>query len=352
MLRGLSRAALVIAIVALALAAATSAKAWTADQPGTMTPGGTLGGGTCPQLSGPNFQQVGDTCFYFPDGSTNTPATCDPAFCGSVYFLFPTAGTFTASITYPSPSGFNLLGLQLCHNGQALPDPANCPQTMSPGGAPVTCTTTVTTNDGGTPLDPSDDTATTTITCPIPVGDPVNSYVLIVYPLAVQHCDVTTIGCLPDPMQGITGALSASFAGSALTAGSSHHKVFGAGQLGPQQYFALHASDDASKWSRTHVRFAITGDGPTRCSFRANGASLVNMQPNQNGGGTATITGTGTVTDSLKIKHDVSYQLTVSDGGRGGTDTFQLNALGCDTHGLPTPVTRGHIKFDQERGDN
>jgi hypothetical protein len=291
------------------------------------------------------FTQSG-YCFYFPDGSTNTPATCDPAFCGSVNFLLPTAGTFTASITYPSPSGFNLLGLQLCHNGQAIPDPTNCPQTMSPGGAPVDCTTDVTTNDNGTPSDLSDDTQTTTITCPILAGDSVNNYTLIVYPLAVQHCDVTDIGCLPDPAQGITGALSGNFSASVLTPGPANGRVSGGGEVGPNQHFSLHAVNDPSKWSHTHLRFAIGGDTATRCSFKANGATFVNVQPNGTGkgtGGTATVTGSGTVTDSFKLKHDVTYTLTVTDGGKGGTDTFQLNAPGCDTHGLPTPVTRGNI---------
>ena len=340
---GLARVVLVVAILALAIGAAT-AKAW--GSPG-LGPGDSFGTTSCPAASGMMFTQSG-YCFYFPDGSTNTPATCDPAFCGAVTFLFPTAGTFTASITYPAPSGFNLLGLQLCHNNQAVPDPANCPQAMSPGGAPADCTTDVTTNDSGTPTDLSDDTQTTTITCAIVVGDPVNTYTLIVYPLAVQHCDLTDIGCLPDPTLGITGALSGNFSASALTPGPPNGRVSGGGQLGPQQYFALHAVNDARKWSHTLVRFAITGNDPTRCWFRANGATFVNVQPNQTGGGTATVIGTGTVTDSLKIKHDVSYQLTATDGGRGGTDTFQLTAPGCDTHGLPTPVTHGKVDVDPD----
>ncbi|MDX6426871.1 MAG: hypothetical protein QOD52_2276 [Gaiellaceae bacterium] len=346
----LFRVVLVVATLALAVCAAT-AQAWNSSGLG---PGDSFGTTTCPTLSGTMFTQSG-YCFYFPDGSTNTPATCDPAFCGAVTFLFPTAGTFTASITYPAPSGFNLLGLQLCHNGQALPDPTNCPQTMSPGGTPVDCTSDVTTNDNGTPTDLSDDTQTTTITCPILAGDSVNTYTLIVYPLGVQHCDVTAIGCLPDPTQGITGALSGNFSASVLTPGPANGKVSGGGEVGPNQHFSLHAVNDPSKWSHTHLRFAIGGDNAMRCSFKANDASFVNVQPNGTGkgsGGTATVTGSGTVTDSLKIKHDVTYQLTVTDGGKGGTDTFQLSAFGCDTNGLPTPVTHGNIVISTSGSDH
>src|SRR5258708_39620475 len=86
MLRGLFRAALVIVIVAMALAAAaTSAKAWTASSPGTVQPGDSFGVSSCTQLSGAMFIQQGDYCFYFPNGSTMAPATCDPSFCGQVH---------------------------------------------------------------------------------------------------------------------------------------------------------------------------------------------------------------------------------------------------------------------------
>jgi hypothetical protein len=357
MLRGLARAALVIVIVALALAAAaTSAEAWTSTSPGTVQPGDSFGVNSCPQLSGPTFIQQGDSCFYFPNGSSNTPATCDPSFCGQVHFLFPSSGTFTATLTYPAPNGFNLLGLQLCHNGQAVPDPANCPQTMAPGGADVPgCVMDVTTNDNGTPLDASDDTATTTLTCPIPAGDSLNQYTLIVYPLTVLNCaDVMDPICAADFTQGVTAALSGTFTSTVLAAGPEGAKASGGGEVAPKQNFSLHAENTVSKWDNAHVRFAIASNDATRCKFEADGATYVDVEPTPlaKEGGTAIVSGTGTVTDFMKVKHNVTYQLQVSDGGKNGTDTFQLTAPGCDTHGLAVPVTHGNIVIHPGKSNN
>ena len=353
--RGLSRAALVIVVVvAAALAAsATGAKAWSSSSPGTVTPGSSFGVSSCAQLSGLMFQQQGDFCFYFPDGSAVTPTLCDPSFCGLNKFLLPNSGTLTLTLNYPSPSGFNLLGLQLCHDGQAAPDPATCSQTMSPNGAGVPgCVMDTSTSDNGTPLDTSDDVGTTTLTCPIPVGDVVNPYTVIVYPLSVLHCDVADIGCLPDPTQGITAALSGTFSSLLVSPGPQGAKAEGGGDLAPQQHFNLEARNDPSKWSKTHIRFANTAKDATRCMFAADGATYVDIEPTlfAKSGGTAFISGTGTVTDASKIKHSVTYQLQVTDGGQGGTDTFQLSAPGCDTNGAPVPVTHGniHIKSDKD----
>jgi hypothetical protein len=309
----------------------------------TLNPGDTFGATSCAQLSGINFIQSG-FCFYFPDMSTNTSALCDVAFCGSTGFLLPSAGTFTASLTYPSASGFSLIALQLCHDTQTVPDAATCSQTMSPGGAGVTCSPVVTTDDNGTPLDTSDDIDTFTISCPIAVGDSVNPYTLIVYPLSVLHCDLFAIGCLPDITQGLTAALSGSFSGAITPPGPSNGKVTGGGQVAPQQHFSIHAVSDSTKWSNTHLRFGISTRDATRCKFVAQGADFVDIQPNQFPA-SASVSGSGTVTDSLGIKHaGVRYTLNVTDGGKGGTDTFQLSAPGCDTHGLPVPVTHGNIK--------
>jgi hypothetical protein len=356
LLRGVSHAALVIVIACMALAAgATSAQAWTSTNPGVVKPGDSFGVNHCPQLSGPTFIQQGDYCFYFPNGSTNTPATCDPAFCGQVNFLFPTAGTFTATLTYPSPNGFNLLGLQLCHNGQPVPDPATCPQTMAPGGADAGCVTESTPSDNGTPLDPTDDTMTTTITCPIAAGDSINQYTLIVYPLAVLNCaDVMDATCAADFTQGVTAALSGSFTSTVVSPGPEGAKASGGGEVAPKQHFALYARNTQSKWDNTHVRFAISTNDPTRCKFEADGASFVDVEPTPlaKEGGTALVSGTGTVTDFMKIKHDVTYQLKVTDGGKNGTDTFQLTAPGCDTHGLAVPVSHGNIVIRSDKGDH
>jgi hypothetical protein len=342
MLRGLSRAALVIVVVAMALAAAaTSAQAYPSP---TLLPGNTVGVTSCPQLSGTMFQQSG-YCFYFPNGSANTSGTCDPTFCGQVNFLFPSSGTFTATLTYPAPNGFNLLQLQLCHDGQAAPDPATCSQVMAPGGNDAGCTPDYTTNDNGT-IDPSDDTATTTLTCPILVGDSINPYTLIVYPLTVLNCnDVMDPICAADFTQGVTAALQASFSSTIVSPGPEGAKASGGGEVAPKQNFSLHAENTTSKWDNAHVRFAIATNDATRCMFAADGATYVDVEPTPlaKEGGTAFVSGTGTVTDFMKVKHNVTYQLQVSDGGKNGTDTFQLTAPGCDTHGLAVPVTHGNI---------
>jgi hypothetical protein len=342
--RGPFRAALAIVIVALALAAAaTSAQAYPSP---TLTPGSTVGVTSCAPLSGPTFQQSG-YCFYFPNGTTDTSGLCTSDFCGQVDFLLPSSGTFTATLTYPSPNGFNLLGLQLCHDGQAVPDPTTCSQTMAPAGADVPgCVMDTTPGDNGTPMDPTDDTMTTTLTCPIPVGDSINPNTLIVYPLDVLNCaDVTDPTCAADFTQGVTGALQATFSSTLTSPGPEGAKASGGGQVAPQQQFSLHAQNDPSKWSHTHVRFAISTNDATRCLFAADGATYVDIEPTPfaKEGGTAFISGSGTVTDSLKIKHNVTFQLHVSDGGKNGTDTFQLSAPGCDTHGLAVPVSHGNI---------
>jgi hypothetical protein len=307
----------------------------------TLNPNDTFGTTSCGQLSGPTFIQNG-YCLYFPDMSTNTSALCDVAFCGEANFLLPSAGTFTASLTYASPSGFNVLGLQLCHDNQAAPDPTTCSQTMSPGGAGINCTPDLTTNDNGTPDDTSDDIDTYTISCPIAVGDSVNPYTLIAYPLSVLHCDLFASGCLPDINQGLMAALSGSFSGTVTPPDPSNGKVHGGGEVAPQRHFSLHAVSDSSKWSKTRIRFGISTNDLTRCKFVAQGADVVNIQPNQSPA-SASVSGSGTVTDSLGVKHGVLYTLNVTDGGKGGTDTFQLNAPGCDTNNVPVPVTHGNI---------
>jgi hypothetical protein len=351
-LRGLFRAALVIVIVvAMALAAgATSANA----SLGTITPGSSFGPASCTQLSGLMFQQPSDFCFYFPDGTTDIPALCDPSFCGLDKFLLPSSGTLNLTLNYPSPAGFTIFGLQLCHDNQTVPDPATCSQTMSPGGAGAPgCAMDPTTSDNSTPFDTSDDTGKTTLNCPIPVGDPINQYTLIVYPLGVQHCDLADMGCSTDPMQGVTAALSGTFSGILTSPGPAGAKAEGGGELAPQQHFSLHAENNQSKWSHAHTRFANSTKDATRCTFAADGANYVDIEPNMFGdGGTAFISGTGTVTDSLKVKHSVTYQLQVSDGGKGGTDTFQLSAPGCDTGNLPVPVSHGNINIQPDKDND
>jgi hypothetical protein len=340
--RGRLRAALVIVITVFAVAAAT-AQAYPSP---TLTPGSTVGTTSCATMSGTTFQQSG-YCFYFPNGSSTPPSLCDSFFCGQVNFLLPSSGTFTATLTYPSPNGFNLLGLQLCHDGQLAPDPATCPQTMAPGGADVPgCVMDTTQSDNGTPLDAADDTMTTTLTCPIPTGDSINQYTLIVYPMAVLNCaDVMDPVCAADFTQGVTAALQASFSSTLTSPGPEGATASGGGEVAPKQNFSLHAQNDVTKWDNAHVRFAIASNDPTRCKFEANDATYVDIEPTPlaKEGGSALITGNGTVTDSLKIKHNVTYQLRVSDGGKNGTDTFQLSAPGCDTNGLAVPVTHGNI---------
>src|SRR5690348_2754719 len=198
-LRGSALAALVIAILLLAASAAT------AGTSKTMTTNATFGTTSCPTMSGALFQQSG-YCFYFPNGSASTSGLCDPTFCGSVDFTLGT-GTFTANLTYPSPNGFNLLGLQLCQDGAAVPDPTTCSQVMAPGGADVPgCTMDTIPGDNGTPLDPTDDTMTTTLTCPITTA---GQYTLIVYPISVLNCtDVMDVMCATDFTRGVTAALS------------------------------------------------------------------------------------------------------------------------------------------------
>src|SRR5947209_11131518 len=105
--RGLPNAALVISLLVLATCAA-NAKASTTSSSGTVQPGATFGLTSCADMSGLNFQQQGDYCFYFPNGSTTALPFCDPASCGQVNFLFPTAGTFTATLSYPGGGGFNI----------------------------------------------------------------------------------------------------------------------------------------------------------------------------------------------------------------------------------------------------
>ena len=347
--RDLVRVALVLSLAVLALGAG-SAKAWNSDY---VFQGGNFGTTSCPQMSGPMFQQSGEFCFYFPNGSADTPALCDPTFCGSLKFRLVTPGTFTASLTYPSPNGFNILGLQLCQDNQAAPDPATCSQTMSPGGAPVDCVTDITPGDNGTPDDLTDDTMTTTITCPISALDTTNPYTLIVYPITVMNCaDVMDATCAADFTQGVTAALSGNFTGTMVSPAPDGGKMEGGGEVGSQQHFALHAVNSTSKWNQTHIRYAISGNSPMKCEFYADSASLVDIEPSPLGrdsGGTARVSGTGTVVDALHVKHqNVPYQLQVNDGGKGGTDTFQLSAPGCDTNGLPVPVTHGQIHIDQD----
>ena len=336
--------ALMLVIMALAAGAATAQ----ACPSGTLTPGSTVGQTSCPALSGPTFQQSG-YCFYFPNGSADAPSLCDPSFCGQVSFLFPVAGTFTATLTYPSPNGFNLLGLQLCHNGQPVPDPATCSQTMSPGGADTPgCTTDSIPGDNGTPLDPTDDTMTTTLTCPIFAGDSINQYTLIVYAIAVMNCtDVMDPLCAADFNNGVTGALQASFDGTVTQPGPTGAKAAGGGEVAPKQNFSLNAQNDPAKWDHAHIRFAIASNDPTKCKFEADGANYVDIEPTPlaKSGGSGLISGNGVVTDWLKIKHNVAYTLRITDGGKNGTDTFQLSAPGCDTNGLAVPVTHGNIEI-------
>jgi hypothetical protein len=346
--RGHFRAALAIVTIALAATAAT-AQAYPSP---TLPPGNTVGVTSCSQLSGLTFQQS-DYCFYFPNGETDTSALCTNDFCGQVDFLLPQSGTFTATLTYPSPNGFNLLALQLCHDGQAAPNPATCSQTMAPGGADVPgCTMDTTPGDNGTPGDLTDDTMTTTLTCPIPVGDSVNPDTLIVYPLSVLNCtDPGDMVCAADFMHGVTAALQATFSSTLTSPGPEGAKASGGGEVAPRQHFALHAVNDPSKASKTLVRFAIASNDTTRCMFASNGATYVDIEPNPfGGGGTAYITGTGTVTDSLKVKHPVTYQLQVADMDKNGPDTFQLTAQGCDTAGAPVPVSHGNIVIRPEKG--
>jgi hypothetical protein len=344
--RGRIRAVLVVVTLGLAIAAA-SAQAYPSV---TLMPGNTVGVTSCTQLSGAAFQQSG-YCFYFPNGSSNTPATCDPTFCGQVNFLLPSSGTYTATLTYPAPNGFNLLGLQLCHDGQAVPDPATCPQLMAPSGNDAGCVQDFTTNDNAT-VDPSDDTATTTLTCPIPVGDSLNYYTLIVYPMTVLNCnDVMDPICAADFTQGVTAALQATFSSTLISPGPEGAKASGGGQVAPKQNFSLHAENITSKWDNAHIRFAIASNDATRCKFEADGATYVDIEPTPlaKEGGTGFVSGTGTVTDSMKVKHNVTYQLHVTDGGKNGTDTFQLSAPGCDTNGLAVPVTHGNIVIHPDK---
>ncbi len=351
-LRGLFPAVLVIATVALALCAA-NAKAWTTTHPGSVQPGDSFGTTSCPTMSGLNFQQNGDFCFYFPNGSATPLPLCDPSSCGAVTFLFPSAGTFTATLTYPSPNGFTLLGLQLCHDNQAAGDPTSCPTALAPNGVDAGCSQDFTPGDpNNTPLDPTDDTMTTTLTCTIPVGDTINPYTLIVYPFAVNNCsDMSDPVCLADPTVGVTAALSGNFSSVIVSPGPADAKAEGGGELVPQQHFSFETKNNPSKWDHTHVRFAISSKDLTRCDFRADGATFVDVEPSplgKNSGGTADVYGNGTVTDSTKTKHSITYHLRVTDGGKGGTDTFQLTAPGCDTNGLAVPVNHGNIVVRQD----
>jgi hypothetical protein len=344
--RGSALAALVIAIALIAASAATAGGSTTT----TMTSNQTFGTTSCPTMTGPGFQQNG-YCFFFPNGSATPSALCDPMFCGSETYNLTNPGTFTATLTYPSPNGFTLLGLELCQNGQAAPDPATCPQTMSPGGAEVPgCTQDFVANDNGTPADPTDDTMTTTLTCPITAADTVNSYTLIVYPIAVLNCaDVTDPLCAADITQGTTAALLVTYTSTVTTGGPAGAAVEGGGDVAPQQHFSLEGQNDPSKWNHAHVHFVISSNDVSRCQFKADSATLVDVEPTplSKSGGTATMQGSGVVTDFMKIKHQVTYQLHVTDGGKSGTDTFQLNAPGCDTHGLVVPVQHGNIVVHQ-----
>ena len=350
--RGLAKAALLAAVVLLAFGAA-NAKAWNAGY--TVPTNSSFGTTSCPTLSGPTFIQNGDFCFYFPNGSASTSALCDPSFCGTLKFNLTSPGTFTATLNYASPNFFNLIGLQLCQDNQTVPDPATCSQTSSPGGAGVPgCSMDITPNDNGTPADTTDDTATTTLTCPITATDTADPYTLIVYPISILNCtDPSDITCATDLNNGVTAALSGSFSGTLTSTGPVDAKVEGGGEVAPQQHFSLNAFNNPAKWTKAHVRFGIASNDLTKCMFAADGANFVDIEPSMTGsGGTATITGTGTVTDSLKVKHTVSYQLQVTDGGKGGTDTFQLQAMGCDTHGLAVPVSHGNIHIDNHNHDN
>jgi hypothetical protein len=330
----------VIAILLLAAAAATAAPTV------TLGPGnGTFGTTSCPTMSAMTFQQNG-FCFFFPNGAGVPPDACNPTVCGQVNFNFLGTGTFTANLTYPSPNGFTLLGLQLCQNGAAVPDPATCAPAMTPTGGDVPgCTQDMLPGDNGTPLDPTDDTMTTTLTCPIAAT---GSYTLIVFPLAVLNCaDVMDIMCAIDPTQGVTAALSGNFNSVLTSPGPEGASVEGGGEVAPHQPFSVHAQNDPRKWAHAHVRFAIAGNALMNCSFKADSATFVDVEPTPmtKHGGTALVQGRGTVTDAMKLKHDVNYTLRVSDGGKGGTDTFQLSAPGCDTNGLPVVVQHGNIEI-------
>jgi len=356
--RGLAKVGLVMAILVLATCAG-NAKAWTTSSPGVVGPGSTFGPTTpCANMSGFNFQQNGDFCFYFPNGSTTPLAMCDPSSCGQVSFLFPSAGTFTANLTYPAPFGFNVLELQLCHDNQ-LPtgDPARCPQTLAPGGADAGCTEGFTPGDNGTPDDLSDDTMTTTLTCTIPVGDSVNPYTLIVFPDAVLNCsdaDNPFSTCVTDLSVGVTATLTGSFSSTIVSPGPADAKATGGGELAPQQHFSLQAMNNQSHWDHTHIRYAVVGNTPTRCTFSADGATFVDVEPTPlaKSGGTADVYGNGIVTDATKVKHNVTYHLHVTDGGKGGTDTFQLTAPGCDTAGAPVPVNHGNIDIHPDHDND
>ena len=104
--RGSALAALVIAIALIAASAATAG----GSTPTTVTSNQTYGTTSCPAMTGPGFQQNG-YCFFFPNGSATPSALCDPMFCGSETYNLANPGTFTATLTYPSPNGFTLLGL-------------------------------------------------------------------------------------------------------------------------------------------------------------------------------------------------------------------------------------------------
>ena len=123
----------------------------------------------------------------------------------------------------------------------------------------------------------------------------------------------------------------------------------GGGDVAPQQHFSLHADNNVSKWDHVHVNFAISSKDMTKCEFKADSATLVDVEPTpmSKSGGTATVQGSGIVTDFMKIKHQVTYELHVTDGGKAGADTFQLTAPGCDTHGLAVPVQHGNIVIHQ-----
>jgi hypothetical protein len=223
---------------------------------------------------------------------------------------------------------------------------------MAPGGADVPgCTMDTVPNDNGTPADPTDDTMTTTLTCPITTA---GQYTLIVYPISVLNCaDVMDPVCAADFTHGVTAALSGTFTPTVTNPGPEGASAEGGGDVAPQHHFSLHAQNDPSKWSKVHVRYAISGNDPTKCEFAADGASFVDIEPDMlsKSGGTALIQGTGTVTDAMKLKHSVSYTLRVTDGGKGGTDTFSLTAPGCDTGGAPLPVQHGNIVIHQH-GDH
>src|SRR6202012_2201727 len=96
--------------------------------------------------------------------------------------------------------------------------------------------------------------------------------------------------------------------------------VFGGGTVGAQQNFVLAAADLNSKWSGALLAYTNTASSLTKCKFVANGATNVDIEPNSghNSGGTANLSGSGTVTNALGLKSTVSYTLKVTDGGQGG----------------------------------